>query len=237
MSKITLEQIRAELPEGWVLLSDTYKNLDEQLEFKCPEGHQVFSSWRRMRNHPYCKQCEDNVFKQIDTKIVTKKSGTTRVLGLDQSSHVTGWSIYDGKQLVKFGTFVAPDREDIERFDTIKNWLVSMIYNWKPDYVAIEGIQYDQKFGVTVFQTLARLQGILMECCYEQKVLFMICPTNTWRNRVGVKGRARSDRKRSAQLIIKEKYGVQVTDDEADAVLIGQYAVDTINASSIVEWE
>ena len=237
MSKITLEQIRAELPEGWVLLSDTYKNLDEQLEFKCPEGHQVFSSWRRMRNHPYCKQCEDNAFKQIDTKIVTKKSGTTRVLGLDQSSHVTGWSIYDGKQLVKFGTFVAPDREDIERFDTIKNWLVSMIYNWKPDYVAIEGIQYDQKFGVTVFQTLARLQGILMECCYEQKVLFMICPTNTWRNRVGVKGRARSDRKRSAQLIIKEKYGVQVTDDEADAVLIGQYAVDTINASSIVEWE
>ena len=52
---------------------------------------------------------------------------------------------------------------------------------------------------------------------------------------MGVKGRARSDRKRSAQLIIKEKYGVQVTDDEADAVLIGQYAVDTINASSIVE--
>lgn len=74
-----------------------------------------------------------------------------------------------------------------------------------------------------------------MECCYEQKIQFMICPTNTWRNRVGVKGRARADRKRSAQLIIKEKYGVQVTDDEADAVLIGQYAVDTINASEIVE--
>ena len=34
---------------------------------------------------------------------------------------------------------------------------------------------------------------------------------------------------------LKEKYGVQVTDDEADAVLIGQYAVDTINASEIVE--
>lgn len=52
---------------------------------------------------------------------------------------------------------------------------------------------------------------------------------------MGVKGRARADRKRSAQLIIKEKYDVQVTDDEADAVLIGQYAVDTINASEIVE--
>lgn len=237
MSKISIEQIKAELPDGWVLLSDSYKNLDEQLEFKCPEGHQVFSSWRKMRGHAYCKQCDDIATKLTTTKVVPKKNGTTRVLGLDQSSHITGWSMYDGHELIKYGTFIAPDREDIERFDAVKNWLVSMIYNWKPDYVAIEGIQYDQKFGVTVFQTLARLQGILMECCYEQKVLFMICPTNTWRNRVGVKGRARADRKRSAQLIIKEKYDVQVTDDEADAVLIGQYAVDTINASEIVEWE
>lgn len=110
-----------------------------------------------------------------------------------------------------------------------------MIANWKPDHIALEGIQFEQNFGVTVFQTLARLQGILMECCYEQHIEFTICPTNTWRNRVGVKGRTRTDKKRSAQLIIKEKYDVTATEDEADAILIGEYASQVLCANDVVE--
>lgn len=238
MAKITVDTIKAELdPLGWVLLSSTYKNLDEQLEFKCPEGHQVFNSWKKMRGNPICPQCRDNIYKKTDTKVVQKKGTGVRLLALDQSSHVTGWSIYDGRTLVKFGVYTAGGNSEMERLDSVKNWLVSMIENWKPDHIAIEGIQYEQNFGVIVFQTLARLQGILMECCFENRLQFTICPTNTWRNRVGVKGRARSDRKRSAQMIIKEKYDVSATDDEADAILIGQYAAAELDANNIVEWE
>jgi hypothetical protein len=74
-----------------------------------------------MRGHAYCKQCDDIATKLTTTKVVPKKNGTTRVLGLDQSSHITGWSMYDGHELIKYGTFIAPDREDIERFDAVKN--------------------------------------------------------------------------------------------------------------------
>jgi hypothetical protein len=52
-----------------------------------------------------------------------------------------------------------------------------MLQNWRPDYVGIEGIQYQPKVfdgdtvgSVTLFQTLAHLQGILLITCHENDV-------------------------------------------------------------------
>lgn len=119
-----------------------------------------------------------------------------------------------------------------------------MINNWKPDYIALEGIQFqdevagESKMGITVFQTLARLQGVLMDTCLELKVPFEICSTNTWRAHCGVKGRKRADKKKSMQLIVKDKYDISVTNDEADAIGIGIYLADKIAHSAVVEdWE
>ena len=80
--------------------------------------------------------------------------------------------------------------------------------------------------SVTVFQTLARLQGILMETCYSAKIKFEVCPTNTWRHSCGVKGRSRTDKKRSMQLLAKQWYDITVSEDEADAIGIGHHLVN-----------
>jgi Holliday junction resolvasome RuvABC endonuclease subunit len=103
---------------------------------------------------------------------------------------------------VRYGTFNIETKDETARISAIKNWMLSMISNWDPDCVAIEGIQFQdessgQKVSVTVFQGLARLQGVLMEACFSLKVDFIVCPTNTWRNHCGVKGRYRADKKRS----------------------------------------
>lgn len=81
--------------------------------------------------------------------------------------------------------------------------------------------------GITVFQTLARLQGILMETCYELDIDFHICPTNTWRHHCDVKGRTRADKKQSMKNLIKQWYDMTVTDDVADAIGIGKYLSDS----------
>ena len=118
-----------------------------------------------------------------------------------------------------------------------------MIQNWRPDFIAIEGIQYQdegngQKMGVTVFQTLARLQGVLMLVCHEARVPFEICPTNTWRHDCGVKGRSRTDRKRSMQMLVKQWYDISVSDDESDAIGIGHYMTGRIQRNTTVtNWE
>ena len=116
-----------------------------------------------------------------------------------------------------------------------------MIENWQPDCIALEGIQFQeessgQKMSVTVFQALARLQGILMETCFDRKIKYVVCPTNTWRHHCGVKGRTRADKKRSMQLLAKKWYDITVSDDEADAIGIGKYAA-SLGSVKMISWE
>ena len=243
MAKFTIESINEELaPTGWRCISEEYKNLDSELQFNCEEGHLVCAPWKKVRKLQECPVCKQNAHKTNKPLVVEpKKKGQKRVLALDQATHVTGWSIYDGQQLIRYGTFSTNQKDEIARISTVKNWLISMIENWKPDFVAIEGIQFQDessgnKMGVTVFQGLARLQGVLMETCYAQKIDYTVCPTNTWRNHCGVKGRYRADKKRSMQLIAKKWYDISLTDDEADAVGIGKYAAD-LNKIEVVNWE
>lgn len=239
MAKINLEEIiQIAQIHNWEVISTEYKNLDTPLEFKCNEGHSIHLPYKKVRNRWECPVCKTNTFFARG-QIISKPKDTVRVLALDQSTHISGYSIYDNKKLVDFGTYVAPKGdEEIERDSKLKQWLISMIENWQIDFIGLEGIQYQEKMGVTTFETLARLQGILMETCYSIGVPYLICPTNTWRKEVGVKGRARTDRKRSAQKIIKDLYDVTATEDEADAILIGQYTANHYGLKpKVLSWE
>lgn len=239
MSKITLDLIEQELAkDGWEVLSTEYKNLSTEMKFKCPEGHVVFSTWDKLRKKRDCPVCKQNVLKENKPVIIEKKKNVIRTLALDQASHKTGWAILDGTQLIKYGKFEANATDEIGRFHEVKVWLISMIENWKPDQIGIEGIQYQQNMGITTFQTLARLQGILLDLCYEMGIQYKICPTNTWRAHCGVKGVQRNDRKRSMQLLVKKWFDVSVTDDEADAIGIGKYVAENTHSQiEIVNWE
>lgn len=239
MARIKIESIAEELePDGWKVLSTDYQNLDTEMEFLCAEGHKVYAPWKKIRTKRECPVCKQNQFKQNLNIIKPKMKGENRVLALDQASHITGYSIFDGPNLVSFGTFEAKESDEGKRFHEIKLWLISMIENWQCDIIGIEGIQYQQNMGVTTFQTLARLQGILMDLCIELEIPYVICPTNTWRAHCGVKGQSRTDKKRSMQLLVKNWYDVTVSDDIADAVGIGKYVTDTNQQKTkIVNWE
>ena len=244
MARITLELIAQELAQdNWKVLSTDYQNLDTQMEFQCAEGHSVFAPWKKLRTERECPVCKQNKLKDIKPIIIEKKKGEQRILALDQSSHLTGWSIFDNAHLISYGVYKAKAQDEADRIHEIKNWLLSMIENYKPDVIGIEGIQFQEEssgrqMGVTVFQTLARLQGVLIETCVELKIPYKIAPTNTWRAHCKVKGRSRADKKRSMQMLVKEWYDVSVTDDESDAIGIGKYVSETHQQKTeIINWE
>lgn len=239
MARIKIETIAEELAaDGWQVLSTDYQNLDTEMEFLCAEGHKVYAPWKKIRTKRECPVCKQNQFKQNVNIIKPKTKGENRILALDQASHVTGYSIFDGPNLISYGTFEAKETDEAKRFHEIKLWLISMIENWQCDIIGIEGIQYQQNMGVTTFQTLARLQGILMDLCIELNIPYIICPTNTWRAHCEVKGKTRADKKRSMQLLVKKWYDVTVSDDIADAVGIGKYVTDTNQQKTkIINWE
>lgn len=240
MSRITIEQITEVLEkENWKLLSEKYTNLEQELQFLCPEGHKVFNSWKKMRTQLICPVCKQNKLKDTQNTIFPKKKGEERTLALDQASHITGWAVFDGNELIKYGIFQADESlNEADRLHEINVWFMSMLNNWKPDIVGIEGIQYQEKSGVTTFQLLARLQGILMETCIQANIPHKICPTNTWRAHCGVKGKTRSDKKRSMQLIVKDLFDISVTDDCADAIGIGKFVSEKhTKETKVVSWE
>ena len=239
MSKITIQSIQEELaPNGWKVVSEEYKNLDTELVFLCPEGHRVYNSWKRLRNRLECPVCKQNRFKEQEQKIIHKKSGEVRILALDQATHVSGWSIFSNGQLLRYGTFETKLEDEIARDTTIKNWVINMVENWQPDLVAIEGIQYQENEGVTTFEKLARLQGILINCVYELKIPYQVCHTQVWRSHCGVKGKTRADKKKSMQLIVKQLFDISVSNDCADAIGIGMYVAANHFKKPVIEsWE
>lgn len=239
MSRINIEEIRQQLLEDkWELISETYTNLDTNLEYKCAAGHTVVAPWKRIRERRICPTCMRETLKTKEFKNRKKKQGEYRILALDQATYTSGYSVFSNKNLVDYGFYESSGNNDIERCAHVKEWMESLIHTYEIDFVGFEGIQYQSSVGVTTFETLARLQGILMECCYELGVSYGVVNTNTWRENCGVKGRTRTDKKRSAQILVKQWYQVEATEDECDAILIGKYYNDSQRPKvEVVDWE
>jgi len=71
---------------------------------------------------------------------------------LDAATGITGYSIYDDKVLVSYGTFHADNiLSTEERINQIKQWLKAALKEWEPDFVGLENIQL-QKFGPNASQ-------------------------------------------------------------------------------------
>jgi len=218
--------------EGWKLVSDTYKNLNTELEMICPEGHlqkQTYGNWRK---RPICEQCiAGDPYKVKKNKVPIKKIDTRRILALDAATNITGYSIYDDDVLVSYGTYKADDSKDVtERINDMKKWLQAMIEAYDFDFIGIENIQL-QTFGkgqaqVKTFQTLARLQGVLIDTCFEACIDHDLVYATEWRQYCGVgEGTGRENKKKQAQDKVHMWYGLKCTQDEADAICIGKYFV------------
>lgn len=243
-SSIKLGDIRADLvQEGWEVLSEKYTNLDTPMEFQCPKGHKIQSTWRRLRKNLICPVCALNAQANYSEEVLPKKPHVIRTLSLDQATHKTGFAIFDGKVLIQAGVFDNPNDNEAQRLVNFHAWLISLIELWQPDKAVFEGIQLQEggavQMGFLAFEKLARLQGVVMETFQEYNIDFIIVHTATWRSHVGVLGKTRADKKTSSRNLVYKAYQRECTDDEADAILIGKYGVDQFvkAAVPIINWE
>lgn len=230
--KFTYDKIKEEVEShGWKIISKFYKNLDTELEFECPNGHHIFRPYKKLRNSFTCPICEINNSKRNSLLMVPPRKGY-RILCLDQATYTAGWSIFDDKELIRFGkvSFKETDQTEL-RINQVKHWLINMIKNVNPDLIVLEDIQlqttYNNKNAVGTYRVLAELLGVLINTCIELNIRYEIVHSKTWKSFCRVNGKTRTDQKRSAQLIILNKYNINVTQDEADALCIGIYASNT----------
>lgn len=166
---------------------------------------------------------------QIVEKGVLDQVASKFIIALDQSTQITGYAIFQDKDLIAHGVF-SPSGDYEHRIVKLRQWLLDKLEPLKPNVeVYFEDIQLQDlgrgNIGVTTFKKLAHVQGALMVTCIEENIPYTIVPAATWRKTCGVKGRVRSEYKPAAQVHVLEKYGIQATEDEADAICIGEHGV------------
>jgi rubredoxin len=84
MARISIDEIKNSLStDGWSLISETYKNLDSNLEYKCNKGHTVIAPWKKIRDNRICPTCMRERLKTKEFKNTKKKKGEYRILALD----------------------------------------------------------------------------------------------------------------------------------------------------------
>lgn len=249
MARFNINDLKTEFKDlGWELVSDKYTNLSTQLEMICPNNHTIYMSYDKFRKNHICPVCaRQHLDLKENIERHPKKKGVKRTLALDQATKTSGWAVYDNTSLIKFGKYEAKDDKELDnRIVDVKNYLISMIDFWEPDIVILEDIQLqqfgpkssDNVEGVTTFKGLAKLQGVLINVLIENNIEYQVVHTGTWREACGVKGKSRSDKKRSAQIIVKDIYEVNATQDEADAICIGLYATQKKTKNeSLMYWE
>ena len=159
---------------------------------------------------------------------MAKERAIITILAFDQASSVTGWAVFSDKRLIGHGVIkvkayhTTPDERIMEMLWKIRE----TVERFEPDTVVMEDVAKQK--NVYSLIRLARVQGAMMEMCREMGIgMPDIVKPSTWREALHFKqGRTeRKELKRQAQAFVKDKYGIDVCEDEADAICIGEYYI------------
>lgn len=208
----------------------------------CPCGHKQEQTFEQWRKHKLCDVClAGDPYKVKKNKVPPKGTDTQRILALDAATGTTGYALYDDKVLITYGIFKTTSTlPATERINQVKNWLKAALKEWKPDFVGVENIQL-QKYGtkatdvqVKTFQTLANLQGVVLDTLFEACIDHDLVYPSEWRSYCGINDgdQHRDPKKKQAQAKVKIWYDIECSDDEADAICMGKYWCGKLKKSS-----
>ena len=223
MGRLSADSIALELAtKGYKLIDASgYTNMNSVITVECEHGHQFETTLADFRLASFtCPVCDKSV-KFVNPTAVPQKQGY-RVIAFDQATERFGLSVFDDGKLVFFNLYTF-DGKFNDRLHKIKKFVEEIVIKeWKPDFIVMEDIQY-QYGAVLTFKILAMLLGVLEELCTEYGIEYEVVSPNVWRKYAGTCGKTRLQEKQLSVAMVKEKYGVRVNDDVAEAVLIGRY--------------
>ena len=146
-------------------------------------------------------------------------------LALDQALQTTGWAIFNDGQLVNHGHFSIPANKPIEqRLLMIMKKLSELENEFEFENLFFEDIQSQQ--NKETYKKLAYVQAAILIWCYNTNHKFTILSPSHWRSILKDKykinfGRARAEQKKAAQELVRQRFQIEATEDECDAICIG----------------
>lgn len=146
-----------------------------------------------------------------------------KVLAFDQASIKTGFAVFEDITLTGYGVIdLSKEKSAAIRAGAMITEMYALIEEHKPDAIVMEDVAMQRNVATLV--TLARLQGALMAYCYQHNVAGSIFKSSEWRKLLQFKQGNKVPRarlKQQAQEFVEKGFGLQVSEDEADAICIG----------------
>lgn len=144
------------------------------------------------------------------------------LLALDQSSHTSGYAVFQNGVLKDYGHFTISDEDLGIRLQKIRQKVLRLVEDYDADEVVFEDIQL-QETGTNpkIFKILAEVFGVVYEALTENDISCSFMLAATWKSKLKIKGKTRPEQKKNAQKYVKDNYNIQPTEDECDAICIG----------------
>ena len=143
-----------------------------------------------------------------------------KVLAFDQSSRCSGYAFFENGEYVESGVIDMSKSKlgTYERSFEMARELWKVIKKYKPEHLIIEDTQQQSNIKTVI---LARLQGIIIGYAEAHGVKVHILLPSQWRSALsysqGPKIK-RAELKQQSIDYVKEIFGLDVSDDEAEAI-------------------
>ena len=180
----------------------------------------------------------------------TESGDKVRILSFDQASTM-GWAVIDdGETLIDYGTIKFKKHYSVDaqpkynldfmawckRCLDMKSFVFSKIEEFEPDLVVFEGIQDNRNHDT--HSKLAGLLAILSSAMEEKQIEYIIYRISNWKTDSGIplmvmgdsgrKVKSKRDfQKAESKRLAKELFNVDVSEDEADAIMMNYAAHKT----------
>lgn len=153
-----------------------------------------------------------------------------KILSVDQSSTATGFSIFDDKQLIKYGVIKSKCETFEDKILDISSQITKIINDFHIDLVLLEDVQ-NQK-NLQTFKKLSIFEGVLMKTSHFEGTSYLIIPSSTWRVYLkknvklpyhNNKRLQRKELKEMSKQLVYDIYKIKVSDDIADSIVMALY--------------
>lgn len=203
---------------------DAYSNLQSEILFECKACKKEFiSNFESVRHSNWvCPGCNE---QKVEYAAKPPKKTGFRIIGCDQATQNFGISVFDDGKLVYYDCIVFTGDLD-KRYGKILKFMDNVAKYWEPDLVIVEDIQLQQGgggAGYNAFKVLGGLLGIMKGVLAKNDIPHKEVLNKVWQAKFMIGGKDRISQKRNVVKKVKELFGIDVSDDIADAILIGKW--------------
>ena len=146
---------------------------------------------------------------------------TTTLLSLDTSTSCSGYAIFKDGKYTQSGC-IDLTKCKAEKFPKMIMELFYLIDSVNPDIIVVEEMVVVR--NASVARHLTMILGAIYGKCLENHMSYDALRPTEWRKLIdpGKKPRKREELKEWSRMKVRDLFGINVNDDESDAILIGQ---------------